>query len=78
MLLMNKVTAIKRVMNGSDCSLIVSPQIWGKYVKYWDRITPRDNIVEMVLEILQEMTETFIHRNCVLLLLFEGIVILLY
>lgn len=47
---MNKLTAIKRVMNGSDCALIDFSQIGVKYVKYWDRIRPSDKIVEMSLE----------------------------
>lgn len=33
-------------------ALAVFSQIWGKYVKYWDKISPSDNLVDMVLEIL--------------------------
>lgn len=47
--LMNKLTAIKRAQ-GSELALPVFNNIWGKFVTYWSKVTPTDDIIKSALE----------------------------
>lgn len=51
MLLMCKLSATKNVLCGRETALKTFTS-WGtKFLRFWNRIRPRDNIVKVVLEI---------------------------
>lgn len=51
--LMNKLTAIKSALNGSEFALFTFFNTWVKFVNYWKLVNPKENVREQILEMLQ-------------------------
>lgn len=49
--LMNKLTAIKITLNGSEFALFIFCTTWSKFVNYRTLMKPNDNIRDMILEL---------------------------
>lgn len=50
--MMNKLTAIKRLWNERELALMFFSNILSKFVIYWSKVRPRDDIVKHALEML--------------------------
>lgn len=49
---MNNLTAIKKAKEGGELAIAMFRNIWTKFMTYWIKVRPKDNITTQVLEIL--------------------------
>lgn len=50
--LMHKLTAVKKLRNGSEIALVSFFTVWSKFLKYWNFVKPQYNVRQEVLKLL--------------------------
>lgn len=49
---MSKLTTIKKAKKGDEMAITMFSMVWTKFMAYWTKVRPKDDITTQVLEIL--------------------------